>query len=190
MRHYHQAWLLEPADADPDTGYRRHTVDQLPAAQVIRRFRELGMPLEEIRAVLATSDLRARNDRIAAHLDHLEGELSRTQHTVSALRDPLAPERAADALEVELRRVPAVPAAVIIEAVDGQDSVAWLQATESWPRSICPALVPLAGSTPTRPSGKRRPAGLPYRSRRRGSLKEAGHADCEQATLLSDVYNI
>ena len=39
LRHYHQIGLLEPADVDPHTGYRRYTTDQIPTAQVIRRFR-------------------------------------------------------------------------------------------------------------------------------------------------------
>ena len=49
LRHYHRVGLLEPADVDPFTGHRRYTTDQIPTAQVIRRFRELDMPLEEIR---------------------------------------------------------------------------------------------------------------------------------------------
>lgn len=126
LRHYHQTGLLEPADVDPHTGYRRYTVEQLPAAQVIRRLRDLDMPLEQIQAVLATSDPQARHDRIAAHLSRLEDELGRTQRAVSALRDLLVPN-AKDSPEVELRRVPAVPAAVITETVDAEDSVTWLQ---------------------------------------------------------------
>ena len=46
LRHYHRIGLLEPADVDPDTGYRRYTTEQIPTAQVIRRFRDLDMPLE------------------------------------------------------------------------------------------------------------------------------------------------
>ena len=125
LHHYHRTGLLEPADVDPHTGYRRYTVEQLPTARVIRRFRDLDMPLEEIRAVLATADAQARQDRIAAHLGRLEDELRRTQHAVSALHDLLAP--GAGTPGVELRRVPAVPAAVIVETVDAGDSVAWLQ---------------------------------------------------------------
>jgi DNA-binding transcriptional MerR regulator len=127
LRHYHQTGLLEPADVDPHTGYRRYTVEQLATAQIIRRFRDLDMPLEEIRAVLATADPQARHDRIAAHLSRLEDELGRTQRAVSALRDLLAPESAGGAPSVELRRAPAVPAAVIIETVDAEDAAAWLQ---------------------------------------------------------------
>ena len=37
-------------DVDPDTGYRRYTTVQIPVAQVIRRFRDLGMPLDDIQA--------------------------------------------------------------------------------------------------------------------------------------------
>ena len=58
LRHYHRIGLLEPADVDPDTGYRRYTTEQIPTAQVIRRFRDLDMPLEEIHAVLDAPDLR------------------------------------------------------------------------------------------------------------------------------------
>jgi DNA-binding transcriptional MerR regulator len=45
LRHYHQVGLLKPADVDSVTGYRRYTTDQIPTAQVIRRFRDLDMPL-------------------------------------------------------------------------------------------------------------------------------------------------
>ena len=91
LRHYHQIGLLEPAEVDPDTGYRRYTADQIPTAQVIRRFRDLGMPLEEIQGVLSAPDLRTRNERITAHLSRLEEELGRTQSAVASLRGLLTP---------------------------------------------------------------------------------------------------
>src|SRR6202044_3822591 len=77
LRHYHRVGLLEPADVDPDTGYRRYRPGQIPTAQGIRRFRDLDMPLDEIRAVLGAPDLEARNDLIAAHLSRLESGLAR-----------------------------------------------------------------------------------------------------------------
>ena len=58
LRHYHEIGLLEPADVDPDTGYRRYATAQIGTAQVIRRFRDLDMPLEEIHAVLTAPDWR------------------------------------------------------------------------------------------------------------------------------------
>src|ERR1700745_2325236 len=87
LRHYHQLALLEPSEVDPGTGYRRYSTDQIPAAQVIRRFRELDMPLEQIRAVLAPPDLRARTRLIADHLTRLERDLARTAGAVASLRD-------------------------------------------------------------------------------------------------------
>ena len=93
LRHYHQIGLLEPAEVDRHTGYRRYATGQIPTAQVIRRFRDLGMPLKEIQGVLSAPDQRVRNERITAHLSRLEDELGRTQPAVAlpvAHRDRLA----------------------------------------------------------------------------------------------------
>jgi DNA-binding transcriptional MerR regulator len=125
LRHYHRIGLLEPAEVDAHTGYRRYGVDQIAVAQVIRRFRDLGMPLEEVRGVLRAPDLRARNERIAAHLRRLEEELGRTGRAVASLRELLDP--GAGAQEVELRAVEATAAAAIVEVVDAGDAVAWFQ---------------------------------------------------------------
>ncbi len=128
LRHYHQIGLLEPAEVDPGTGYRRYGTGQIPVAQVISRFRRLGMPLEEIQGVLSAPDLRARNERIAAHLSRLEEELGRTQSAVASLRDLLAPPRPGDVpARIELRSMPAVQAAAITDVVGAEDSAAWLQ---------------------------------------------------------------
>jgi DNA-binding transcriptional MerR regulator len=123
LRHYHRLGLLAPADVDADTGYRRYTTDQIPSAQVIRRFRDLDMPLEQIRAVLAAPDLRTRNQLIAAHLTRLEHDLARTQQAVASLRDLLADP--ADAAPVSHRRVDAVTAATITEVVGTADLLPW-----------------------------------------------------------------
>ncbi|HEV2639570.1 MAG TPA: MerR family transcriptional regulator [Actinocrinis sp.] len=127
LRHYHQIGLLEPADIDPVTGYRRYSTDQLPTAQVIRRFRALDMPLEEIQALLDAPDLTARNERIASHLNRLEGELARQRTVVESLRDLLAPSGPDAPVRIELRSVPATAAAAIRETVAAPDSVPWLQ---------------------------------------------------------------
>ena len=126
LRHYHQMGLLEPAEVDPRTGYRRYSTSQVSAAQVIRRFRDLGMPLEEIRAVLSAPDLGTRNRRIAAHLSRLEKEFGRTQSAVVSLRDLLAAPGDMTA-RIELRAMPAVEAAAITAVVGAEESVAWLQ---------------------------------------------------------------
>jgi DNA-binding transcriptional MerR regulator len=50
LRHYHEVGLLEPAEVDPSSGYRHYTLDQVPIAQVIRRFRDLDTPVERVRS--------------------------------------------------------------------------------------------------------------------------------------------
>jgi DNA-binding transcriptional MerR regulator len=124
LRHYHQVGLLQPATVNPDTGYRYYSGDQVPAAQVIRRLRNLEMPVAEIRAVLNAPDAPARNALIAAHLDRLEAELAQTRAAVDSLRNLLRP---ADAVTIEHRSVPATPAAGISAVIKHEDVLAWWQ---------------------------------------------------------------
>ncbi len=127
LRHYHRIGLLEPAEVDPDTGHRRYGTDQIPTAQVIRRFRSLDMPLEEIHAVIATSDLAARNELIAGHLRRLEMTLARTQNAAASLRDLLEPPAGAAPVVIEHRRMLATPAAAVSEVIDVKDASGWYQ---------------------------------------------------------------
>ena len=79
LRHYHELGLLEPVDVDVDSGYRRYAAEQIVTAQVIRRFRDLDMPLQDIQSVLHAPDVETRNQVIANHLARLESNLARTQ---------------------------------------------------------------------------------------------------------------
>jgi DNA-binding transcriptional MerR regulator len=123
LRHYHQAGLLEPAEVDGASGYRRYAVDQIPIAQVIHRFRDLDMPLDEIRAVLAAPDVQTRNDRIADHLRRLEGTLARTQRAAASLRSLL--ERPIASPQINHRTVEATPAATISQVLNIEDAWSW-----------------------------------------------------------------
>jgi DNA-binding transcriptional MerR regulator len=125
LRHYHRVGLLEPADVDAGTGYRYYTVDQIPTAQVIRRFRQLDMPLDDINAVLAAPDVDTRNDLIAAHLNRLEENLTRTQNAVASLRDLLGSPPAP--IDIQRRTVAETCAAAIQGVVDIGDSLPWFQ---------------------------------------------------------------
>jgi DNA-binding transcriptional MerR regulator len=123
LRHYHRVGLLVPADIDAGTGYRRYTADQIPTAQVIRRFRDLDMPLDQIHAVLEAPDLAARNQLIAAHLASLEQNLARTQTAVASLRNLLA--RPAAAAPITHRRVAATMTAAITATITLDHLVPW-----------------------------------------------------------------
>ena len=75
LRHYHEVGLLEPARVDPATGYRYYAPEQVPTAQVVRRLRELDMPIADVRAVLASAPTD-RNALISGHLERLENQLA------------------------------------------------------------------------------------------------------------------
>jgi DNA-binding transcriptional MerR regulator len=123
LRHYDDIGLLVPADVDRFTGYRRYQAAQVPSAHLIKRLRDLDMPLPEIRTVLAAPDVVTRDSVITAHLERMEVTLARTQQTVGALRSLLtrAPEPT-----IEHRLVPATPVAAVRDVVAWDDVEDWL----------------------------------------------------------------
>jgi DNA-binding transcriptional MerR regulator/effector-binding domain-containing protein len=123
LRHYHEIGLLVPAVVDPASGYRFYEPAQVPVAQVIRRFRDLGMPLEEIGEVLQAPDVQVRNQLIAAHLQRMEAQLAATQAVVASLRSLL--EGPPAPVAVELRSVGIVPALAIAGQVSMPDLDGW-----------------------------------------------------------------
>ena len=149
LRHYHGVGLLEPAHVDPATGHRRYGTEQIPTAQVIRRFRSLDMPLEEIHAVMTTPDLAARNQLIAGHLRRLETTLARTQEAAASLRALLEPPIDATPAAIEHRRMPATPAAAVNEIIDVKEASAWYQGA----LGELHALLAAQKITPTGPGG-------------------------------------
>ena len=123
LRHYHDLGLLTPAAIDPASGYRFYEPSQVPVAHVIRRFRDLGMPLGEIRQILQAPDAGARNQVIVAHMQRMESQLAATQSVVASLRSLLAGP--AEPVAVEHRSVGAVRALAIRELVAMPDLDAW-----------------------------------------------------------------
>jgi len=123
LRRYHEAGLLQPSRVDPQTGYRYYSLDQVPTAQVIHRFRELDMPLREVGELLAATDPDARTAVIAQHLQRLEGQLDQTKAAVIALRRLLDPHPAA--LQVQRRRTEATTVAAVRGVVDRAHVLGW-----------------------------------------------------------------
>jgi DNA-binding transcriptional MerR regulator len=124
LRHYDDVGLLSPAQVDDSSGYRRYATGQVPTAQVIRRFRDLDMPLEEIRDVLNAPDVTVRDQAIVAHLRRMQETLERTQTTVASLQALLDGNR--PTLPVEYRSTPRIRALAIRAVVDWDETESWL----------------------------------------------------------------
>ncbi|MEV6629550.1 MerR family transcriptional regulator [Actinoplanes sp. NPDC051470] len=129
LHHYHEVGVLVPAEVDPATGYRRYTPEQVAAAHLARRLRDVRMPPAEIRAVLST----AGDDReagIAAHLDRLHRELTETATAVASLRALMAAGPAPAV--VRLRELPALAAVGTSAVIDRTEITAYC--AETFPR--------------------------------------------------------
>ena len=84
LRHYDVQGLLSPAHVDDWTGYRYYSADQAREAIVIRRLRELELPLDEIGAMLH-ADPHTVRERLAVHRARLQGRAVEVQQLVGAL---------------------------------------------------------------------------------------------------------
>ena len=147
LRRYHDAGLLQPARVDRQSGYRYYTLDQVPTAQVIHRFRELDMPLREVGELLAVTDPDARAAVIAQHLQRLENQLDQTKAAVVSLRRLLDPHPAA--LQVQRRRTEATIVAAVRGVVDRTHILVWYAEAMQELDSALAA----AGEAPTGPPG-------------------------------------
>ena len=86
LRHYDELDLLRPADVDRFTGYRRYRPDQVEIARTIGRLRDLEVPIEEIRDVLATDDPADQRRRIGTHERRLQARADRLQRLLHRTR--------------------------------------------------------------------------------------------------------
>jgi DNA-binding transcriptional MerR regulator/effector-binding domain-containing protein len=123
LRLYHERGLLTPVLVDPSSGYRYYSSDQVPVAQVIRRLRDLGMPLDELAGVVRAERVADRNRAILAHLQRLQDRLAQTQASVAALQALL--EHPSGTIDVDYRAVPATLTAAIADRVDMTDVGDW-----------------------------------------------------------------
>src|SRR5262249_4303587 len=123
LRRYHDVGLLEPDRVDAQTGYRYYSLEQVPTAQVIYRFRELGMPVREVSELMSVVDPDARTALIAQHLQRLEAQLEQTRAAVTSLRRLLQPDRTP--LQVYRRRSEPAPVAAVRGVVGLEEILSW-----------------------------------------------------------------
>jgi DNA-binding transcriptional MerR regulator len=125
LHHYHDVGLLEPADIDGTTGYRRYSLDQVSTAHLIRRLRDLDMPVAEVAEVLSAPDDTVRDERLRTHLSRMEAQLERTRDVVASLRELLSP---AAPLSVAYRTFAPLPVLALTDMVSAENCGAWLEA--------------------------------------------------------------
>jgi DNA polymerase-3 subunit beta len=93
LRFYDGAGVLVPDHVDPASGYRWYADGQVLAARVVARLRRVGMPVVEIREVLAHwPDSDRISSMLNAHLRRLEDGLSDARSELSAVHALLANE--------------------------------------------------------------------------------------------------
>jgi DNA-binding transcriptional MerR regulator len=126
LRHYHEVGLLEPALVDPATGYRRYASTQVATAQAIRRFRDLEMPIDDVRHVLHAPDVATRNRAILVHLERMHQQLEQTQATVASLQALLSDDQHRRG-HVEIRRIPLTRVLTARSTVEFDDCSGWLE---------------------------------------------------------------
>jgi DNA-binding transcriptional MerR regulator len=85
LRHYDELDLLRPARTDPFTNYRLYRRDQLAAARTIVRLRDLEVPLETIRELLATDDPGDQGRLLREHRTRIEARTYRLQRVLHIL---------------------------------------------------------------------------------------------------------
>lgn len=89
LRFYDSAEILVPAWVDPVSGYRWYGPGQLEESRLLARLRRAGMPLADIRLVLAgwsNEDTDLVRNLLQAHLRRLELGLSDARSELSAVR--------------------------------------------------------------------------------------------------------
>ena len=98
LRFYDEIGLLAPAHADPQSGYRFYTVDQLERLNRITVLKELGFSLEQIAGILqrnlAPAELRAM---LELRRSDVEQTLARGAATSAPHRDAHRADRVSKA---------------------------------------------------------------------------------------------
>ena len=84
LRHYDEIGLLEPARVDPGTGYRRYRRDQLGDARLICALRAMGVPIDQVRAVVSRPAAQVR-ETLGLHRERLVAQVREVSQRIVAV---------------------------------------------------------------------------------------------------------
>ncbi|MGJ7439623.1 MerR family transcriptional regulator [Aquipuribacter sp. MA13-6] len=105
LRHYDERGVLQPADVDPVSRYRRYGVEQVGPALRLRALRRAGLPLTDAPVVMAGGD--AASSAIERFRERLALERAEQDDALEALARHLAEEAGGQRWEVVQRDAPA-----------------------------------------------------------------------------------
>lgn len=91
LRFYADSGVLTPAHIDASTGYRLYSGSQQPQAIIVRRLRDIGMSLADVRVVLEAEPIAARK-LIDDHVRSVATDAGRTRHEATAIKMAIAVE--------------------------------------------------------------------------------------------------
>lgn len=155
LRAYHEAGILVPAKVDPQTGYRAYDVGQLADAGVIRRLRQLDLPLAQIRRILTARDPEVTRTVLAEHETAMRQRLTVTEQIVAELQSGMAdPGRHTP---VHVRDEPARHTLALAGQCRDEDFAAFLG--QAYPTLA--AVAAAAGVEPSGPCGALYPPSVP-----------------------------
>jgi DNA-binding transcriptional MerR regulator len=84
LRHYDDIGLLKPASIDPTTGYRSYEEAQVGTAALIRRLRDLDVPLDGVRRAVLDGEASAT---LLAHRAVLSDRIEADRRALQAIDD-------------------------------------------------------------------------------------------------------
>lgn len=94
LRYYDQAGLLRPAEVDLDTGYRYYTPELERRAHLLRRMRDIGVPIATMRQLLDEVSPERAADILQGFADQAE---EKARATAAAVAEIISGLRAAEA---------------------------------------------------------------------------------------------
>jgi DNA-binding transcriptional MerR regulator len=121
LRHYDELGLLKPAHIDPASEYRYYTLEQLPTLHRIVAWKEMGLPLGKIGALLSepapVEQMRRLLEERRTAITHQIAEEQQRLARIAARLQMIEEEGGVSPYEVARKAVPAQMVATIRQTV-------------------------------------------------------------------------
>ena len=86
LRSYHELGLLIPDHIDPQTDYRSYRVSQMPDAVIVKRLRDLDLPLKDVAEIVRARDPEVTRKVISEHVVAMRERLAEVAVIVDELQ--------------------------------------------------------------------------------------------------------